>query len=234
MQREMFELTDEVLLVPIASFLGDPNKEWDRIVLLHLIRAHQTLGAVRITSAEEWYAPSVVLIRYLFELAANLIYLDRDIEERVPAYLEHCRCVSDLGEADKVTSQLDALWEQGNYTGIANLLLPGTAWKPLKQMCEEIGFLDQYNTMYRHASEAANGGAHGMAIELLEHLGTGRRPEWEIPGVLITALTYYGCVVEIACKTFEKLAASYQFGATWGERIEKIKEALKEQIRRES
>jgi hypothetical protein len=132
---------------------------------------------------------------------------------------------------DKVESQLDEMWEKGDHAGIAILLLPGTAWKPLKQMCEDVGLLDHYYTMYRMASEAAHGGAHGMATELLEHMGIEQRPQWEVSGALVTALIYYGWVVEVDCKALPDLAANYQFGATWGDRIQTIQNRLSQQIR---
>ena len=230
MLQEIFELTDEVLQVPVSSFDQDLEEDWNRIVMLHLLRAHQSLSAVRITSEEEWYAPSMVLIRYLFELAINLVYLEKDVDKRVPIYLESNRVMFNLEEADQVTSQLDDLWRHEDHVGIAKLLLPGKAWRRLKQICEELGLLNHYDTFYRHASEAAHGGAHGMATELLEHLGIEQRPQWETPGTLITALVYYGWIAEIACKTFPYMAESYQFGEDWGQRIREMQENVSEQM----
>ena len=234
MQQEIFDLTDEVLRVPVVSFVGDFKRDWDRIAFLHLLRAHQSLGAIRMTLAENWYAPSVVLVRYLFELAINLMYLDKDMDNRVPKYLEHSRAALNLEHVEDVESQLDELWEKGDHAGVAKLLLPSTAWKPLKQMCEDMGLLDHYYTMYRLASEAAHGGAHGMATELSEHKDIEQRPQWEVPGALVTALTYYRWVVEVTCKALPDLAANYQFGATWGDRIQTIQDHLSQQIKRES
>ena len=233
MQEKMFDLTDEVLRVPIASMTVDSKNYWDQIVFFHLIRAHQTLGSVRLTIAQEWYAPSVVLTRFLFELGINLRFLEKNVEDRVPVYLKHSGAVPTLDDVGEIDSQLDRMKEENDHSGISQLLVPDHAWQRLKLMCEELGYLEDYKTMYRLASETAHSGAHGMAIELLEHLGLERRPDWEIPGILITALTYYRLVVDVACRTFPDLAESYQFGATWEARINKLQKDLAEQIQRE-
>ena len=61
----------------------------------------------------------------------------------------------------------------------------------LKEMCEELGCLDHYLTIYRGASELAHGGAHGLGEEMLGLVEGQQLPEYKLPFVLLTAVTYH-------------------------------------------
>lgn len=231
MLQQAFDLTDEVLSVRIGINHIDLVEDWPQVVLLHLLRSQQALTAVRLVLANGLYGPAVVLSRHLFELAVNIRYLQKDAETRVPLYLEHSRVSSTLEEVVEIYQKLQPLREQEDHVAISELLVAGKPWRTMKEMCEEIDCLDDYLTMYRSASEVAHGGAHGMALEMLQLFGNQQRPDYELPAVLLSVLIYYGWVVEISCKVFPCLKDSFQFDDTWVDNIRTLRGQVLEEAR---
>ena len=231
MLQKAFDLIDEVLSVPIIINDGDLVEDCPQVVLLHLLRSQQALHAVRLVLADGLYGPAVVLSRHLFELAVNIRYLEKDAKIRVPLYLKHSSVSSTLEEAVEIDQELQPLKAEEDHGAISELLIPGRSWRPMAAMCEELGCLDHYRTMYRSASELAHGGAHRMAKEIMELSGRQQRPNYELPSVLLTALIYYGWVVEISCKIFPHLKGSFQFDATWGDSIKILEDQVMEEAR---
>ena len=231
MLQKAFNLIDEVLSVPIIINDDDLVEDWPQVVRLHLSRSQQALHAVRLVLTHGLYGSAVVLSRHLFELAVNTRYLDKDAKTRIPLYLKHSRVRSTHEEAVEIDQELQPLRAEEDHGAISGLLIPGKSWQSLATMCEELGCLEHYRTMYRSSSELAHGGAHGMAIEIMTLSGRRQRPNYELSGVLLTALIYYGWVVEISCKVFPHLKKSFQFDATWGDNIKVLQDQVIEEAR---
>ena len=230
MLQKTSSLVDEIVSVPI--FVNtDLAEDWAQVVCLHLLRSKQSLAAVRLILADRLYAPAIVVSRYLFELAVSIRYLDKDVEARVPCYLEHNRCPSSADETAEIGQQIQQLRAQGNYVAISKLLVAGNSWQKMKAMCEELECLDHYYTMYRSASELAHSGAHGIALELMDLSGRQQRPDFELSKVLLTALIYYGWVVEISCKVFPDLKERFPFDGIWGDNIKILQDQVLEDAR---
>ena len=89
----------------------------------------------------------------------------------------------------------------------------------MRKMCEELDLLGHYGTVYRLSSEHAHGGGHGMALNLSVAYGVGQRPDWELPGILYTATTYYAWIVGVNLTVFPHLTSAYSMFADWKERM---------------
>ena len=231
MLRKVIDLTDEVLRGPVPTNECDLSDEWNQVVLFHLISSLNGLRAVRLVSANGLYEPATVLTRYLFELGINLRYLDMDPKARVPKYLKRSKVPSTPEDFEIASQKLKALQEEKDYVGISELLLPDRSWTTLKAMCQELNCMEHYSTIYRGASHVAHGGAHSMHLSILELVGYAPRLDYEMPGILLTAITYFGWVAEIGRKVFPHLESRFKFGSTWGDDMEALEQEVKEAIK---
>ena len=235
MLQKVLDLTDKVLSVQDTLTINDSYlvEKWHQVVFLHLHRSFRGLEAVRLVSDNGLYEPAEVLTRYLFEQAVNVRYLAKDPEGRVLCYLKHYKVPLTPEERDETAQELELIrgkGEEGDYAGVSKSLLPNRSWKLLSEMCEDLNCLDHYWTMYRASSEVAHGGAHEMGSTMLEMLDYKQRPDYQLPSVLLTALTYFGWVAEISRKVFPSLESSFQFNSAWGNEINVLQEQVMEQV----
>ena len=231
MLQRAFRLVDVLLNVRIGIKNRDLAEDWPKVVVLHLLRSQQAMSAIRLVLSQGLYGPAVVLHRHLFELAVNNRYLDQDPNTRVPIYLKHYRVPSTLEEVAEIGQELERSMEQEDHVAICGLLGAGKPWKTVREMCKEVGCLDDYLTMYRIASELAHGGAHGIGVEMLELSGEQQMPDYELPAVLLGALNYYRWVIETSCKVFPYLTASFQLGASWEDDIKALQAQVIEEAK---
>ena len=226
MLQKAIDITDEILA---ARFEVDPNTlgtEWHQVVLLHFSRSFQALAGTRLLAVERLYNPAVVLCRYLFELGVNIRYLNNAPDARVPVYLRHGGFGEDAEEREEVDRQLQDLREMGDDAGISTLLVPGKSWKNLKKMCTELDCLNHYLTMYRSTSQLAHAGAQGLGREMLAWLEKPLMAETEIPGVLLTAVTYHQWVLEVCNEVFPGRMEGFNFDHSWAEQVNGLVEEV--------
>lgn len=231
---KVLDFTDEILSGPVHIDECDLLDEWHQVLLFHLSSSFKGLQAVRLVSANGLYEPAKVLTRYLFELGINLRYLDMDPKARVPKYLERSNVPSTPENFEVASQKLKALQEEDDYVGISELLLPDRSWTTLRAMCQELNCMEHYSTIYRSASHVAHGGAYSMHLSILEIVGYAPRLDYEMPGILLTAITYFGWVAEIGCKVFPHLESKFKFGSTWGDDMEALEQEVKEAIKQAS
>ena len=210
-------LSEEILNVYLEVGIDDLKEDWNQVAFFYLRQAHQALKAVNIILPHGLVTPSEVLVRYLFELAVRLRFMEASPEDRVPDFLRHSH-LADPTDVD-LNHQIRDLHEKGNYVAASELMLPRRAWGNLRAMCKELKLLDHYETVYRLSSEHSHGGSHGMALDSLVAYGLGRVPDWEPSGVLHTAITYYAWVVDINLRVFPYLASSFPLPADWKDRM---------------
>ncbi|MDE2780647.1 MAG: DUF5677 domain-containing protein [Chloroflexota bacterium] len=227
-----FSLTDALMGNRIGIQHKDLGEQWPAVVVFHFLRIRQAILAIRIILDEDLYGPSIVLLRYTFELAVNLRYLQLDIVDRLPKYLEHSGILESVEEYSDIGQQVQLLNEQADYVGLSKLLIPGSSWEKLRKMCEEIGCLDHYFTMYRSSSELAHSGAHGLGVEILELMGRQPMPDYEPPGILVSALVYYSWVVEIACETLPYLSRDIGLNDDWEREFNLLQSDISKAARR--
>lgn len=226
MLEKAIEITDEILAARFEIDADDLERDWHQVVFLHLQRSSQALAGTRSLAVEGLYNPAVVLCRHLFELGVNVKYLNNDPDTRVPKYLQHGMVVADAKEREEVDRRLQDLREKGDNAGVSKLLVPGTSWQNLKEMCTELDCLDHYSTMYRSASQLAHAGAQGLGREILALIDKPLMAETEMPGVLLTAVTYYQWVLEVCNQVFPGRMLGFNFDPSWTERYDGLVEEV--------
>ena len=142
-----------------VSYRDLHENDWAQVVFAHLLRSRDALRAIRLITTEGLRGPSIVLHRYIFELAINLMYLRNDVENRLHPYLEHGGLLLTPDDVADIGDKLESLQQERDYAGVMELTrTPRRPWKSLKEMCEDVGMTDDYNTLYRSASDVAHGG----------------------------------------------------------------------------
>ena len=222
------DLSKEILDVDIEASIHDLKEDWNRVTFFYFRQARQALKAVSIILPYGLDTPSEILVRHLFELAVRLKFMEASPEDRVPDFLRHSR-LADPADSD-LNHQIHALHEQGDYVAASELMLPRRPWGNLQGMCEELELLDHYATVYRLSSEHAHGGGHGMALDSFVAYGLGQVPDWQAPGILHTAITYYAWVVEITLRAFPHLASGFSLSADWKDRQEAFADSIKSML----
>ena len=233
MLQKAFDLTDEVLRVSIGADSTDLEEDWAKVVFLHLLRSRDALYAIRLVVATGLRGPSMVLHRYIFELAVNLMFLQNDIENRVPLYLKHSGFPSTPDEIAEIDDKLDSLRQDKDYSGIMELLTPRwrrRPWKPLKEMCEELKMIQDYDALYTSTSEVAHGGANAMPLEILQFWGYNLEGEHIVAGTLIGSLLLYIRVVRISLEVFPDLRPNFEVNNAWHESFARLQQEILEAV----
>ena len=224
------DLSNEILDVRPEVDISDLKQDWNRISFFYLRTSRQALKAVNIILPHGLVAPSEVLVRHLFELAVRLRFIEASPEDRIPEFLRHSNLANPT-DSD-INHQIEALQEQGNYAAASELMLPRRPWGDLRKMCEELELSDHYETVYRLSSEHAHGGGHGMALDLLVAYGLGRVPDWELPGILHTAITYYAWIIDVNLTVFPHLTSAFSLNADWKDRMRAFEGDIESALRR--
>ena len=212
------DLSEEILDAYIEVDSADLKEDWNQVAFFYLRQARQSLRAVNMLLPDGLVTPSVVMVRYLFELAVRLRYMEASPEDRVPDFLSHSQPTdpADSGINDQIRDQL----EHGNYEDAMKAMIPRRPWGNLKGMCEELELVDHYETVYRISSERTHGGVIRMAQDHLVALGRCQVPDWEAPGILYTAITCYKWVFNVNLKVFPSLASRCSLNADWQDRLQ--------------
>ena len=227
------DLVDDILRIPIEPTFCIKADNWKDVAFFYLFRSRETLRAISLISADGLYNPANVLVRHLFEFAVRLKYMETDPESRVASFLEHSGVIGE--DARNTDQEVQDLMAHGSYAEASKLIFPlSRGWGNLKEMCGELGLLDDYDTMYRHASESAHGGGHGMPLLLLELSGVEKRPEWMLPGVVLGGLEYYHLVLNVSLKVFPDLEPGFDnlLDGGWFDRWLTLKDAVRAAIGR--
>ncbi len=229
-EANLLAFADEILSVDVPVSEADLKDPWHSVVIFHLRRAFDGLEAIRLVTANHLHEPAVVLTRYLFELAVTVRYLAKNPKERVPSYLEYYGALQIAEDQDEALERAKVYWEQQDFVGASKELLPGKSWKSCWAMCKEIGCLDHFYTMYRATSEVAHSGAHQMSSTMLELMGIQTMKPFNIPVTLFTAIDYFRWVAVTSAQVFPNLGVELPFGSTWGERIGKLEQEVREVV----
>ena len=143
--------------------------------------------------------------------------------ERVVDFLRHSRLI-DMEDTGPDQFDYNSL-EQEDYVTPAEMYVPKQQWKDLRRMCEELGLLGDYNTMYRLTSQRIHGGAYSLPEEFPRLFGRDKTLDWEATIVLLTARLYYSWVVDINRAMFSdrmSAFANFQPGTDWANRLERL------------
>jgi hypothetical protein len=82
------DLVDSVVsLAAGQDFLS--NNLWSATLIVGLVQGNDRLDSIKLLVAKYDYFSAEILTRSLFELAVNLAYIAKDVDERLPKYLRH-------------------------------------------------------------------------------------------------------------------------------------------------
>lgn len=104
------------------------------------------------------------LARTSFEIAADLMYIKKDLDARLPKYLKH-------GLFPESKEELDTIRDRVVREGME--AFPKARWKQLSDVCKDNGpeWEGQRKTFYRFSSDSAHVGAFALRRDYLELFG---------------------------------------------------------------
>ena len=188
MLQKAFELTGDILGRTSGEVEAIPW--WPEVSAMHLERSKKALSAVKLLLENQLDEPAEVVVRYLFETAVTLKYIAKDVTKRLPAYLKHSGIALTPQEIAVQQAEVQTAKDSRDFSG-ASEWIPKSGWINVKTMCEDIGCLEHYQTMYRSTSATAHSGASGIGT-------VGQlTPEWKLATLMVTALESFSWVVEI-------------------------------------
>ena len=206
----MLPLTDDVWLQAVdltkkifaaTSVTRLPtNDDWHVVVGVHLYQAYQRLNSISMLLDRGYRDSADVLTRSLFEIAVNLSYIAKDIEQRLPEYLKHGHFPLSKEDVEQIERKLSQ--EPSPEVGG---IVPERAWKPLRVMCCDLGWLSEYNTFYRYLSVVDHAGSFRLLVNYLRLLEQEPLSQEEKASVLLAALCLYLRVAEVAATVFPAL-----------------------------
>ena len=163
------EAFDLVTGIPIPNNPAQPDvslldEMWHLAVVSGHHRAHTTLKSIVILLDPEPddTASALILVRHLMECAANLSYIHIDVAHRLPDYLR-------LG-AFPASPDRDGNLELKS-SDAPSAPLPRRRWRTLKEVCDELGWTMEYESVYKMASDTAHGGTSALVIDGLPLFG---------------------------------------------------------------
>ena len=199
--QQVTDLTERVF--PASSGVDVPRGDhWNSLVTVSLTQANARLNSIRklLLDQPDWDS-SVILTRSLFELAANMSYIAKDVEKRLPQYLKHGGIPLTKEEAEQLQQEI-----KENPQPVVRDIVPGRAWKSLRDMCTDLGpdWLKEYETFYTIASVPTHAGSFMLGEnykQLLEQLPPTTH---EKAAVLASALSFHLRVASILASVFPK------------------------------
>ena len=185
---------EKIPMYPTQRDATQLDENWHLVVVGSLYRANKILRSVTalLNPALEDSVSATILNRNLFECAANLVYLNQDYTAKLPEFLKKGKFP---GHTDE-TESTDATWIDRLFAGV-----PKWRWKPLKGMCEELGWADEFKSIYRSTSDASHAGASALVAEYLELHGSIGTDANKVR-IVSTTLMYHLRIGEVAAKLF--------------------------------
>jgi hypothetical protein len=175
------------------------GSHWLSLMAVSLSQANMRLHSVKILLDMGHFDDAVILTRSLFELDTNVAYIAKDIANRLPQYLKHGGISANSEEMQKLQQEID-----GERQMTAKKIVPGRAWKPLKQMCRDLGtdWLKEYETFYRYASVPTHAGSFTLGRNFKQLLKNRPLSDMEKCGILLAASDFHLRVTDTAATTF--------------------------------
>ena len=168
---------------------------WCAMVTRDLHRTNKHLRSVELLLRNECedYAGANILTRTIFEIAADLVYINQNVEGRLSESLAH---------GSVQTSPQDPERPEAKVAG-DEPTVPRSRWKPLRDICETLGLNWQkaYREFYPITSAYAHGGSWTLPSDYLE-LDGHEQSDIDKAGTLYTALVYHAHVAAVAAEVF--------------------------------
>ena len=173
------------------------DDNWHIVVAVNLYQACERLVSIFMVLVKGYRDSGDVLTRSLFEVAVNISFIAKDVEKRLPEYLRHGSfplSKEDAEEIERKVKQKPPLQMKQ--------LVPGQTWRKVSDMCDDLGWAEEYYTFYRFVSTVDHAGSFKLATNYLQLLKREQPSAWEKSAVLVTALCYYLRVAEVAATVF--------------------------------
>jgi hypothetical protein len=194
MWQEAVSLTKMVFRAT-PSFDVSTSDHWQIVVAVQLHEAHERLNSIGMLLDKGYVDSAHVLARSLFEIALNMAYIEKDVEQRLPEYLKHGGFP--LSEED--AEQLEQKLSEESLEEVRGMV-PERAWRSIREMCCDLGWSGEYGTFYRYLSVVEHGGSFRLMTNFLKLLEREPVPQWERASVLLYAVCLYLRVSEVAAK----------------------------------
>ena len=172
------------------------------MVTRDLQRTNKHLRSVELLLRKECedYAGANVLTRTIFEIAADLVYINQDVEARLS---------ESLAPISFPTSPQNPQRPEAKVAG-DEPTVPQRRWKPLSDICETLGLTWQQaysEFFYPITSAYAHGGSWTLLSDYLE-LDGHAQSDIDKAGTLFTALVDHAHVAEVAAMVFPESISS--------------------------
>jgi hypothetical protein len=179
--RKAVDLTKKVFAAT-PSITVRAGDRWQIVVAVQLYEARERLDSIGMILGKGHRDSGEVLVRSLFEIAVNLAYVAKNVEERLSEYLRHGGFPVSEEDADELLRKLsnESLAEMKE-------VVPERAWKSLRAMCCDLGWLGEYGTFYRYLSVVGHAGSFRLMSNALRLLGKEPGSQWERASVLVSS-----------------------------------------------
>jgi len=196
--QQTVDISNRVLQCTSGLNLPKGN-HWPTVVTVFLSQANERLDSIRLLIGTGYWDSSVIVTRTLFELAVNIAYIAKNPAKRLPPYLKHGGIPLTSEEAERLQRQLAQ-----TQPPVVKDLVPGKAWKTLKDMCCDLGsqWLKEYETFYRYVSVPTHAGSFTLGENYKRLLDQQPVSDRDKVTVLITASAFHLRVAGIAAKVF--------------------------------
>jgi hypothetical protein len=194
--QEAVGLTRKVFAATSVTRLPTDD-DWHVVVGVHLYQAYQRLDSISMLLVRGYRDSADILTRSLFAIAVNLSYIAKDVEQRLPEYLRHGHFPLSKEDAE----QLERKLSQESSPEVEGIV-PGRAWKPLRAMCCDLGWLREYDTFYRYLSVVDHAGSYRLLVNYVQLLNQEPPDNWDKASVLLAALSLYLRVAELSATVF--------------------------------
>lgn len=196
--KQCLDLVDKVLGVTSGVELGQET-QWHALVTLALSQSNKRLHSIRLLLEATDLDSAIILTRSLFELAANLVYINLDQSPRLSEYLRHAGIpiFPEEIEASKKRTQADS--PRLNWSDV-----PKWPWRRLKVICDTLGepWPHHYATVYRYASIPTHAGAFTLGRAYFELMERQSAPDSIRTTTLVIALAFHLQIGRVAAGTF--------------------------------
>lgn len=182
---------------------------WSVLLIVSLNQSNKSLNSVVwLLNNQDWDS-GVVLTRSMFELSANLTYISKDIEKRLPKYLKHGKIPITAEELQQQQQEIQQYQQEVDNGIISNTLnmIPKKPWIPMGAICGDLGvsWLNEYNSFFRYASIPTHSGAFMLGRSFMQLVEGNSPSNHELSGILITAASFHIRVAKVVARKFPLL-----------------------------
>ena len=194
--QQAFDATSCIWLPiwPKERNTDDLDFYWHIVVVGSLCRANKVMRSITnlLNPTLEDSVSAAILNRHLFECAANLVYMARDYRLALPEFLKKTKFPIYNGDIE----QLEATLVDTLFAGV-----PTKRWKALNRICEELGWTDEFKSIYRVTSDSSHGGSTALLPEFYELHNIVVTDDAKA-NTVSTGLVYHLRIMEVAAKHF--------------------------------